>query len=167
MTDPLSITASLVSVTAVGVHVIVLVEGFISDYRNAPAEVSLLTAELQALCKLLGRITEFSRRPGLELLLPEQLIEDLRPVLGSCMLLFERTERVMGKLSKGMLAGSVLAKMRWVVKEKEVEKLRLAMAEHKLTLNMTLSVASWWVQHIEIHMGHCYTLLTEELYDKA
>ncbi|RPB26898.1 hypothetical protein L211DRAFT_847041 [Terfezia boudieri ATCC MYA-4762] len=147
MTDPLSITASIASIAAACVQVIVLAEGFISDCKNAPSEFLKLTSEMQAMGTALGRLAEFSHSPGLDDLLPQQLVDDLRPILESCMLLFERTERIVGKLNKGMLARSVLARLRWVVKEKELEKLRIGISEHKLSLNMTLAVASCIANH--------------------
>ncbi|KAF8428548.1 hypothetical protein EV426DRAFT_711219 [Tirmania nivea] len=52
MTDPLSITASIASIAAVSVKMIALVEGFISDCRNAPVEVLKLTSEIQAMAPI-------------------------------------------------------------------------------------------------------------------
>jgi len=45
-------------------------------------------------------------------------------------------------LNKGMLAGLILARLCWVSKERELEKLRIGISEHKLALNMALAVAS-------------------------
>jgi len=143
MTDPLSITVSIASIATLGIQMIIFTEGFISDCRNAPSEVLKLTSEMQEIGTVLGRLAEFSQGPGLDALLPQQLMDDLRPILESCMLLFERTQRIVGKLNKGTLVGSALARFLWVVNEKKLEKLRIEISEHKLTLNMTLAVASW------------------------
>lgn len=134
--DPVSITATIISLATFGFKVASFVEQLITE---SPAiEIEALLHDLQALCTVLTRLQTFST-PTLEDILPPQLLEDLAPILESCMDLFQKTNGMVMKMGRGGLTG----RMRWMSKEREVTKLRGAMVEHKLTLNMTFTVASW------------------------
>ncbi|KUJ12572.1 uncharacterized protein LY89DRAFT_673527 [Mollisia scopiformis] len=97
-----------------------------SDIKDLAGDLETFSQELELLSTLLdGKSTHYS----------DQVYRLTAKIIGDCAMICEKINRVLKKLR----SRSVWAKMKWLYKEKEIEKLRARLRDLKLSLMIILS----------------------------
>lgn len=152
MADPLSIVGTVAGLVVLGAKLACKATTFVGDVSSASEDIGAVLTELHALCGVLSKLERLLRdelKQGTgQGVIPTELSADLSLVLDSCMDLFVKLqlflERYSTKQGNGLLAVK-WKQMKWVIKEKDLKNLRVGLAAHKATLNVTLGLASWCV----------------------
>lgn len=137
MTDPISVTASIAGLIALGNTI----SQTIQFIRSSSEHVQALSDELDDLCILLDRLqTTFANVPRHEL-----LWRYLKHVLTSCMERLQQLELLVKTYRVGVADGpmsQIWAQWRWNSREKEIIALKSQLEGYKSTLNITLLLSA-------------------------
>ncbi|KAF8456868.1 hypothetical protein BDZ91DRAFT_745003 [Kalaharituber pfeilii] len=115
--------------------------------RSTP-ELIALSLGLSSLCTALGRLQHYISEP--QSLLPHTIITDLAPTLSACGTLLKHLEAVLLKAyatQTGKIGRTLRNRIRCMLWSRDIKKLRLALSEHKLTIDMRLNVATCVAAH--------------------
>lgn len=140
MADPLSIAASVVGLITFGLKVAEIVSDISQGIPLDDAiseQTRRIRRELLSLCGILQQLESlFEASLGGASPLPADLTDNLRMVLDDCMDVLGEWKAVLCEIQG--VSNFAIKKVRWVVKQKEMEKLSTALETRKATLNLTV-----------------------------
>lgn len=135
MPDPLSTTASVFAVIGFAAGLSGVLYRFVSSIRDAPKEISHLTAELEALSGTFASIEAISRDLPSRNALSVEFLGRLR----SCMAEFEDLERSVRKLERYLKQNPVMAKVRWPYGEPSAVQFSRRLRSYHVTFSLALT----------------------------
>ncbi|KAI5776247.1 hypothetical protein EDC01DRAFT_486962 [Geopyxis carbonaria] len=140
MTDPLSMAASIAGLITVGTKLITVLCEFCSDWAGAPASASYLLTEMKSMEVLLSNLQNIVES------FPEDrkhlvMVEDLVLILTGSVITYSDLELFVDRAKKSSeVEISPLSRAKWVLKEKEIEKLLQKLQAQKINLILMLGV---------------------------
>ncbi|KAF4344544.1 GATA transcription factor [Fusarium beomiforme] len=139
MSDPLSVTASVISIVGALLHGSKRLYEFIDSLQSAPKDIAVLSTDLRALFEVLVHITnvqdKFSSNPG--------LCAGLKAPLENCLHIFDEFTILLQSFTEISRDGTVRVRVwkhvAWAFKDKEVQLFRDTITTYKVSLDMALN----------------------------
>ncbi|KAK7576789.1 hypothetical protein V3481_015351 [Fusarium oxysporum f. sp. vasinfectum] len=143
MSDPLSVTASVVGIVGALLHGSKRLFEFIDSLRNAPKDIAALSTDLRALYEVLAHITnvqdKLSSNPG--------LCVSLKAPLENCLRIFDEFTTLLQGFTQisrdGTIKVRVWKNMAWAFKDKEVQLFRDTITTYKVSLDMAVNAITF------------------------
>ncbi|KAL9571976.1 hypothetical protein ACKAV7_003965 [Fusarium commune] len=143
MSDPLSVTASVVGIVGALLHGSKRLYEFIDSLQNAPKDIAALSTDLRALYEILAHITNIQDRLSSHL----DLCVSLKAPLENCLNIFDEfTTLLQGFIQTsrdGTIQVRVWKQMAWAFKDKEIQLFRDTITTYKISLDMALSAMTF------------------------
>ncbi len=149
--DPLSISASVVSLVAFGLQLGKQLSAGISGFKSAPEDFVALSKELETLCVVLEQLGELSRPTGSikedggkrQALVP---LGDtvLTQVGGACMATLREIEDLIRGLGK---TTGLKMKLMWAIKSSKAKALKLQLEGYKVSLMIAAQTHNLYEPH--------------------
>ncbi|KAK3377972.1 hypothetical protein B0H63DRAFT_231600 [Podospora didyma] len=142
MADPLSITASVVGIVAVGIRITKLAAFIISEGKAAPAELIELDAELSLLKQILLRIEAHHPKRDED---DESTVSDIERNTAYLQTVLKETEKKISAIDK-LFHGTAIAKVKfsltWSSARRDLKELQARLERCKTSLLLTLQLLS-------------------------
>ncbi|KAK2693005.1 hypothetical protein QWA68_007117 [Fusarium oxysporum] len=143
MSDPLSVTASVVGIIGALLHGSKRLYEFIDALQNAPKDIAALSTDLRALYEILAHITNVQDR----LSSSPNLCASLKAPLENCLNIFNEFTTLLQGFTQtsrdGIIQVRVWKQMTWALKDKEVQLLRDTVTTYKMSLNIALNAMTF------------------------
>ncbi|KAF5554106.1 zinc finger domain-containing protein [Fusarium phyllophilum] len=143
MSDPLSVTASVVGIVGALLHGSKRLYEFIDSLQNAPKDIAALSTDLRALYEILAHVTNIQDRLSSHL----DLCASLKVPLENCLNIFDEFTTLLQGFTQtsrnGTLQVRVWKQMAWAFKDKEIQLFRDTITTYKVSLNMALSAMNF------------------------
>ncbi|CVK99156.1 uncharacterized protein FPRN_03753 [Fusarium proliferatum] len=143
MSDPLSVTASVVGIVGALLHGSKRLYEFIDSLQNAPKDIAALSTDLRALYEILAHITNVQDRLSSH---PE-LCVSLKAPLENCLNIFDEFTALLHGFTQtardGPIQIRVWKQMAWAFKDKEIQLFRDTITTYKVSLDMALSAMTF------------------------
>jgi hypothetical protein len=140
MSDPLSVTASVVGIVGALLHGSKRLYEFIDSLQNAPKDIAALSTDLRALYEILAHITNVQNRLSSN----PNLCVSLKAPLENCLHIFDDFTTLLQGFTQisrdGTVKVRVWKQMAWAFKDKEIQLFRDTITTYKVSLDMTLNV---------------------------
>ncbi len=127
----------------------------LSGIKNAPRHLHLLSCGLEDLYLVLGTIQAMlDDQESAQGILQSTASENLTNVLQNSLDVLSRISMIVKAYASGgtSMDISTWQRVKWTFKEKEIDDLRKRLLDHKITLNLTISVANLSVNSNQISM---------------
>ncbi|KAI0378909.1 hypothetical protein F5Y04DRAFT_260634 [Hypomontagnella monticulosa] len=138
MADPLSVTASLISLLGFALHGSKRLFEFIDGLRGAPSDIAALSIDLKALYEVLAVLAGMQD----ELERSGSMCDCLRTSLENCVNIFEEFTTKLRSYTTTTREGKVKISMwkniTWAFKEKEIQLFRGTMTSYKASLDLAV-----------------------------
>lgn len=135
MADPLSITASIVSVASAGIKLTAALYTLVDSIRTANSEIELLTIEITVFSCTLDEVQACIERSST--LYSDNLISSLKKLLEACTRLYSDIEKIL-KTSSGGGSYLSLRNLMWALRREKIRPIRLSLESLKTTLMVML-----------------------------
>ncbi|EMT72715.1 hypothetical protein NOF04DRAFT_11818 [Fusarium oxysporum II5] len=143
MSDPLSVTASVVGIVGALLHGSKRLYEFIDSLQNAPKDIAALSTDLRALYEILAHITNVQDRLSSHL----ALCVSLKAPLENCLSIFDEFTALLQGFTQtsrdGTIQVRVWKQMAWAFKDKEIQLFRDTITTYKVSLDMALSAMTF------------------------
>ncbi|KAF5642274.1 white collar 1 [Fusarium tjaetaba] len=143
MSDPLSVTASVVGIVGALLHGSKRLYEFIDSLQNAPKDIAALSTDLRALYGILAHITNVQDRLSSHL----DLCASLKAPLENCLEIFDEFTTLLQGFTEtsrnGTIRIRVWRQMAWAFKDKEIQLFRDTITTYKVSLDMALSAMTF------------------------
>lgn len=139
MADPLSVGASVVGIVGAALHGSKRLYELIDSLRSAPKDIAALSADLQALYQVLGRLAgmqdKLSNNP--------ELCDCLTTPLENCLDIFDEFTTLLNGFTHTTRDGTVKVRtwrnIAWAFKDKEIQLFRDTITTYKVSLDVAVS----------------------------
>ncbi|KAL7769925.1 hypothetical protein ACKLNR_001309 [Fusarium oxysporum f. sp. zingiberi] len=139
MSDPLSVTASVVGTVGALLHGSKRLYEFIDSLKYAPKDIAALSTDLRALYEILAHITRVQDRLSSH----HDLCVSLRAPLENCLNIFDEFMTLLQGFTQisrdGTVKVRVWKQMTWAFKDKEIQLFRDTITTYKVSLDMALN----------------------------
>ncbi|KAF5718825.1 white-collar 1 [Fusarium mundagurra] len=143
MSDPLSVTASVVGIVGALLHGSKRLYEFIDSLQNAPKDIAALSTDLRALYEILAHITNVQDKLSSHL----DLCGSLKAPLENCLNIFDEFTTLLQGFTQtsrdGTIQVRVWKQMVWAFKDKEIQLFRDTITTYKVSLDMALSAMTF------------------------
>ncbi|KAL5600583.1 hypothetical protein FOVSG1_008395 [Fusarium oxysporum f. sp. vasinfectum] len=143
MSDPLSVTASVVGIIGALLHGSKRLYEFIDALQNAPKDIAALSTDLRALYEILAHITNVQDR----LSSSPNLCVSLKAPLENCLNIFNEFTTLLQGFTQtsrdGIIQVRFWKQMVWAFKDKEIQLFRDTITTYKVSLDMALNVIAF------------------------
>ncbi|KAF5247371.1 hypothetical protein FANTH_6462 [Fusarium anthophilum] len=149
MSDPLSVTASVVGIVGALLHGSKRLYEFIESLQNVPKDIAALSTDLRAMYEILAHVTNIQDRLSSHV----DLCTSLKAPLENCLNIFDEFTALLQGFTQtsrnGTIQVRVWKQMAWAFKDKEIQLFRDTITTYKASLDMALSamtfstIASW------------------------
>ncbi|KAG7436988.1 White collar 1 protein [Fusarium oxysporum f. sp. raphani] len=143
MSDPLSVTASVVGIVGALLRGSKRLYEFIDSLQNAPKDIAALSTDLRALYEILAHITNIQDRLSSHL----DLCVSLKAPLENCLSIFDEFTALLQGFTQtsrdGTIQVRVWKQMAWAFKDKEIQLFRNTITTYKVSLDMALSAMTF------------------------
>ncbi|SCO84275.1 uncharacterized protein FRV6_08402 [Fusarium oxysporum] len=139
MSDPLSVTASVVGIVGALLHGSKRLYKFIDSLQNAPKDIAALSTDLRAFYEILAHLTNIQDRLSSHL----DLCVSLKAPLKNCLNVFDEFTTLLQGFTQtsrdGTIQVRVWKQMAWAFKDKEIQLFRDTITTYKISLDIALS----------------------------
>jgi hypothetical protein len=139
MSDPLSVTASVVGIASALLHGSKRLYEFIDSLQNAPKDIAALSADLRALYEILAHITNVQNKLSSHL----YLCASLKAPLENCLKICDEFTALLQGFTQSSRVGTIQVRVwkqvAWAFKDKEIQLFRDTITTYKVSLDMALS----------------------------
>ncbi|KAF5718531.1 White collar 1 [Fusarium globosum] len=143
MSDPLSLTASVVGIVGALLHGSKRLYEFIDSLQDAPKDIAAISTDLRALYEILAYITKVQDRLSSHL----ALCASLKAPLENCLNLFDEFTALLQGFTQTSRDGTIQVRiwkqMAWALKDKEIQLFRDTVTTYKVSLDMALSAMTF------------------------
>ncbi|KAF5604014.1 GATA transcription factor [Fusarium pseudocircinatum] len=143
MSDPLSVTASVVGIVGALLHGSKRLYEFIDSLQNAPKDIAALSTDLRALYEILAHVTSIQDRLSSHV----DLCTSLKAPLENCLNIFDEFTTLLQGFTHTSRNGTVQVRvwkqMAWAFKDKEIQLFRDTITTYKVSLDMALSAMTF------------------------
>ncbi|KAF5604281.1 GATA transcription factor [Fusarium subglutinans] len=143
MSDPLSVTASVVGIVGALLHGSKRLYEFIDSLQNAPKDIAALSTDLRALYEILAHVTHIQDRLSSHV----DLCTSLKAPLENCLNIFDEFTTLLQGFTQtsrnGTIQVRVWKQMAWAFKDKEIQLFRDTITTYKVSLDMALSAMTF------------------------
>ncbi|KAI1051112.1 hypothetical protein LB506_010822 [Fusarium annulatum] len=143
MSDPLSVTASVVGIVGALLHGSKRLYEFIDSLQNAPKDITAISTDLRALYEILAHITNVQNRLSSHL----ALCFSLKAPLENCLNIFDEFTALLQGFTQtsrdGTIQVRVWKQITWAFKDKEIQLFRDTIMTYKVSLDMALSAMTF------------------------
>ncbi|KAF5618710.1 White collar 1 [Fusarium sp. NRRL 52700] len=143
MSDPLSVTASVVGIVGALLHGSKRLYEFIDSLQNAPKDIAALSTDLRALYEILAHVTNIQDRLSSHV----DLCTSLKTPLENCLNIFDEFTTLLQGFTQtsrdGTIQVRVWKQMAWAFKDKEIQLFRDTITTYKISLDMALSAMTF------------------------
>ncbi|KAF5989612.1 GATA transcription factor LreA [Fusarium bulbicola] len=143
MSDPLSVTASVVGIVGALLHGSKRLYEFIDSLRNAPKDIAALSTDLRALYEILAHVTNIQDRLSNHV----DLCTSLKAPLENCLNIFDEFTTLLQGFTQtsrnGTIQVRVWKQMAWAFRDKEIQLFRDTITTYKVSLDMALSAMTF------------------------
>ncbi len=149
--DPISVIASVTGVLAAAVHISSVASSLISRWKDAPSSIHNIVVEMTALGACLGQLKPYLQNldtvpsTRTEIISVEQVVI----ILSSCVLSVSELQKSLDPFGPGKTL-TVSNKIWWASHEKKMNTLRSRVQASTNSLNLILTVITWYVEHLPI-----------------
>ncbi|KAM4057601.1 rhoGAP domain-containing protein [Hirsutella rhossiliensis] len=147
MSDPLSAAASVIGLLTAAAQVSKILADVIEKARHAPDECRRIKAEVDEIRNVLSSLQLFivgnvcASRSRTSLIMVEQVVV----TLAACVTAFSELDTFATALQSEMRM-SILDRLRWVTKEKDIKHVLVRLETHKSSLALMLMILTWMMQ---------------------
>lgn len=148
MPEPITIASGVSAIVTNSIKLCLRISAAIDDWKAAPKHLRVVATDLQRLLSILGTIQQYLDDENLTrgLFHPrknscDNVQQSLADVVDT-LIKFETLVNDYIKVGRGSTP-STWNRTQWLWKEKDVERLRDHLLQHKLNLNIAIAMASW------------------------
>ena len=149
MAEVLGVASALSTLICTAYTLCKTVHNTINRIRNTPRHIHLIAKDLEDFYVSLGTVqATLDNEDATQGILKPTTSENLTRVLQNSLTVFSDINAIVQRYAAqgDGVDLSTWQRLRWTYKEKEVEELRRRLWDHRMTLNMTISVASLYVR---------------------
>jgi hypothetical protein len=134
--DPLSFTASVITVIRISKEILTLCGRYVSDVKHAKKDIECLSGEVMALQDILNRVKDLAEGPDAAML---PTLNALNVAIDQCSSELEglKTRLDPGKVRLAM--NQLRVRLKWPFKSEDVKKCIAALERSKTTITLALS----------------------------
>ena len=135
MADPLSITASILSVAGAGIKLTTALYTLVDSVRNANVEIELITNEITIFSCTLDEVHGYLE--GSQSLYSDNLMSNLKKLLETCTRLYSDMEKTL-KVGRSGRSYQLTRNLMWALRREKIRPMRLNLESLKTTLMVML-----------------------------
>ena len=148
MPEPISIASGVSALVTNGIKLCLGISAAIDNLKSAPKHVRVIATDLRSLYSILGTIQTYLDDEDLTKGLyntSKSACDNLQQILSNVVDILRTFETVINGYIKLGQASRLAGwnRTQWLWKEKEVERLRNHLSDHKMTLNIAIAMANW------------------------
>ncbi|OCK96146.1 uncharacterized protein K441DRAFT_54564 [Cenococcum geophilum 1.58] len=137
MTDPISVTASIIGITAAGIKLSRELYTICDTIGSSQAQIEDLACDLASFTSIVNELEAIFKSP--KPIHSDALKKSLSDVLDKCRSLFQKINRMIGRTeSEGESTVRLKTRVAWVFRETKVRPIRASLESTKQTLGLML-----------------------------